>query len=186
MVKNRVRYKNFELTFLPNNSIWGPKPEFRKIHIKQLYSTMQVKFKKLHPNAVLPSYAHPGEDAGLDLVCTEIYETSDYIGYKTGIAVEIPRGYYGDLRPRSSNSKKDLILTNGIGTVDSGYRGELELRYKKLVNGYGGEHWHYQVYGIGDKIGQLLIMPYPIIEPIEVEELEDSIRGIKGYGSSGK
>jgi len=143
---------------------------------------MIVKFKKLHPDAVIPQYAHPGEDAGLDLTCINVYSNTGYIGYKTGIAVEIPQGYVGYLFPRSSNCKKDLLLTNSVGVVDSGYRGEIEFRFKHIPNRNTsiGDY-----YGIGDKVGQLVIMPYPFIEPIEVEELSESNRGTNGYGSSG-
>jgi dUTP pyrophosphatase len=149
---------------------------------------MKVKFKKLHPDAIIPSYAHPGEDAGLDLICTSIEETTDYISYNTGLAVEIPRSYFGCLRPRSSNSKKDLLMCNAPGTVDSGYRSELAFRYKATKHYSGDTEFDepYKTYEIGDKVGQLIILPYPMIEPIEAEELEESIRGENGYGSTGK
>lgn len=145
---------------------------------------MEVKFKRLHPNAVLPSYAHPGEDAGLDLVCTEISSNYEYDYYKIGLSVEIPIGYVGLLFPRSSNCKKDLLLSNSVGVVDSGYRGEIELRYRKISTNKYPEVL--KLYSVGDKVGQLLILPYPTIEPIEVEELTESKRGEGGYGSTGK
>lgn len=149
---------------------------------------MQIKFKKLHPSAVIPNYAHPGEDAGLDMTCTEVYSTPDFISYKTGIAMEIPQGYVGLLFPRSSNCKKDLLLSNSVGVIDSGYRGEIEFRYKLVFDPTEEKNECYlgKRYFEGDKIGQLIIMPYPNIEPIEVNELSDSIRGVNGYGSTNK
>lgn len=145
---------------------------------------MQIKFKKLHSNAIIPSYAHPGEDAGLDMTCTEIdYSHEKYMGFKTGIAVEIPQGYVGLLFPRSSNCKQDLLLTNSVGVIDSGYRGEIEFRYKKIGNPY---YQAFEYYKIGDKVGQLIILPYPIIEPIESNELSESVRNTAGYGSTGR
>lgn len=152
---------------------------------------MKVKFKRLHPNAILPSYAHPGEDAGLDMTATEIIHTDDYIEYKTGWAIEIPKGYFGCLRPRSSNCKMDLLLANSPGTADSGYRGEIGFRFKRIINPLDKLNdiskgiISGKAYEIGDKIGQLLILPYPNIEPIEIDELTRSERGSDGYGSSG-
>ncbi len=149
---------------------------------------MKVKIKKLHDNAVIPKYAKDG-DAGLDLVATTINKDSElYIEYGTGLSVEIPKGYVGLIFPRSSNSNKTLILSNSVGVVDSGYRGEIKLRFKDAF-GLGGEEsmiLDAQEYTLGDKVGQLVIMPYPEIEFEEVEKLADSERGAGGYGSTGK
>lgn len=81
---------------------------------------MKVKIKKLHKNAVIPSYAKEG-DAGLDLTCTAIEQEENFgnIVYKTGIAVEIPEGYVGLLFPRSSISKTTCLLSNSVGVIDS-------------------------------------------------------------------
>ena len=142
---------------------------------------MKVKIKKLHPYAVIPSYAKDG-DAGMDLTCIDNYtDEKNCLVYKTGIAVEIPNGYVGLLFPRSSNSKKDLILTNSVGVIDSGYRGEITMKFyptKGLLN--------CKTYAMGDRIGQLIIIPYPQIEFEEVEELSETERGAGGYGSTGK
>lgn len=149
--------------------------------IQESYETIDVrvpvKIKKLHPDAVIPKYAKIG-DAGMDLTATSIEYTDDYFCYKTGIAIEIPKGYVGLLFPRSSNSKKDLFLSNSVGVIDSGYRGEIELRFKPLNK-------NPRVYGVGDRVGQILILPYPQIEFIETEELSDSDRGDKGFGHTG-
>ncbi len=139
---------------------------------------MIVKFKKLHENAVLPSYAKEG-DAGLDLTCVNRTFKEDRIIYDLGIAVEIPQGYVGYIFPRSSVCKKDLSLCNCVGVIDSGYRGEVKAFFNIL-------HENPEIYEIGDRIGQMIIMPVPKIEPVFVDELSDSERGTGGFGSSGK
>ena len=138
---------------------------------------MQVKIKKLHKDAIIPSYAKPG-DAGMDITCTDYeFDEFDNIVYHTGIAVEIPEGFVGLVFPRSSISKYDLHLRNGVGVIDSGYRGEVLFKF-----GYAGEN----VYQIGDKIGQLVILPYPQITLEEVDELSSTERGEGGFGSTTK
>lgn len=143
---------------------------------------MKVKIKKLNENAVTPKYAKEG-DSGMDLTAIGIEYTKDYVSYKTGLAFEIPNGYVGLLFPRSSNSKKDLILSNSVGIIDSGYRGEVEFRYKGLYK-QGGIYTN--TYDVGDRVGQIIILPYPKIEFEEVNELSDTERGDGGFGSSGK
>ena len=151
---------------------------------------MQVRVKKLHPDAVIPSYAKAG-DAGMDMVAisADISKDGLFIEYGTGIAVEIPEGYVGLLFPRSSLSKTTMVLSNHVGVIDSGYRGEIKFRFKDLnmqqeFDGqwYGDE----TVYEVGNKIGQLVILPYPQIELVETDELNESERGEGGFGSSGK
>ncbi len=145
---------------------------------------MKVRFKKLSLKAVTPSYALPG-DAGLDL--TAIQYTVDpehnFINYYTGLAVEIPQGYVGLLFPRSSVSKTDLSLANSVGVIDSGYRGEIIFRYKFKRN----EHFaSMRRFKEGDRVGQLLIIPYPTIELEEVTELSSTERDTGGFGSTNK
>jgi dUTP pyrophosphatase len=140
---------------------------------------MKVRFKKLSERAVTPQYAKPG-DAGMDLVATSLVKNEVFYEYETDIVVEIPEGYVGLLFPRSSISKTKQILANSIGVVDSGYRGSLRFRFKKLDWDNG------EVYGVGDKIGQLVIIPYPTIELEEVSELSETHRGDGSFGSSGK
>lgn len=157
---------------------------------------MKVKIKKLSEKAVIPSYAKNG-DAGMDL--TAISKKIDNHGnvvYGTGIAMEIPKGYVGLVFPRSSNSKTDLRLTNSVGVIDSGYRGEIMFKFRNdnfasmnpmlkndLINGQLGFSNEYQ---IDDRIGQLIIMPYPTIEFEEADELSETERGSGGYGSTGE
>jgi dUTP pyrophosphatase len=146
------------------------------------YNKMEIKIKKLNPNAVVPSYSKDG-DAGMDLTVTEIIsETKIDVTYGTGISMEIPKGYVGLVFPRSSIRKYDLSLTNCVGVIDSGYRGEIQATFKKTNWLKGNESEKYQ---IGDRIVQIMIIPYPQVSFIEVEELSSSERGTGGFGSTG-
>jgi len=136
---------------------------------------IRVKIKKLKENAVIPDYTHEG-DAGMDVVAINKRVTDKFIEYGTGLSFEVPPGYVMLVFPRSSVSKKDLVLANSVGVLDSGYRGELLIRFQSV----GEDH-----YEIGDRVAQIMILPYPKIEFEEVESLEDSERGIGGWGSSG-
>lgn len=145
---------------------------------------MNVKFKKLHDDAKIPSYAHD-TDAGLDLTAVSFTQEFDksnklVLVYHTGIAVEIPEGYVGLIFMRSSISNKSVALTNAVAVIDSGYRGELLLKYKITTDSLP------TIYQPGEKIGQLIIIPYPKIEPIEAEELSASDRNEGGFGSTDK
>ena len=137
---------------------------------------MKVKIKKLHPEAVIPSYAKDG-DAGMDLTAIDVSASSGHITYHTGLAIEIPRWHVGLLFPRSSVYKTGQSLSNCVGVIDSGYRGEIMMKFTLSPTG--------QEYNIGDRVGQLIVMPYPKIEFEEVKELSDSQRGDGGFGSSG-
>jgi len=139
-----------------------------------------VKVKKLDPNAVIPSYSKVG-DAGMDLTITrEIENTSFSVSYGFGIAMEIPKGFVGLVFPRSSVRNQDLILSNCVGVIDSGYRGELQTTFKK-TNGLDSVK-----YKVGERGAQIIILPYPTIYMTEVPELSDSDRGTGGFGSTGK
>jgi dUTP pyrophosphatase len=153
---------------------------------------------------VIPQYAKPG-DAGMDVIATSIDVTNDYIEYGTGLAFEVPEGYCMLILPRSSNSKKDLLLANSVGLLDSGYRGELKLRFKRsyLVQDYDNDGIYStvnrlyangarsfiltsdKIYDIGDKIGQIMIVPYPQVQFNEVNELSRTERADGGFGSTG-
>ena len=160
---------------------------------------MKVRFKKLNEKAVMPTKAH-ATDAGFDLVATsrEVDENGNVV-YGTGIAVEIPEGYVGLIFPRSSICKKDLVLTNSVGCVDAGYRGEIMAKFKTIVRaGFIREEREGElylskticisdrIYKVGDRIAQLIIMPIPQIEFEETDQLTDTDRGTGGYGSTGK
>lgn len=140
---------------------------------------LQVKIKKLSNVAVVPKYAKPG-DAGLDLTATSYEYVNDRHVYGTSLAIEIPEGYVGLIFPRSSICKYDLSLTNSVGVIDSGYRGEIKFQF---IGPEGGDRL--KRYRVGDKIGQLVIMPYPSIELVESEELSNTERGQGGFGHTG-
>ena len=181
---------------------------------------MEVKIKRLHPDAVIPKYSKPG-DAGMDLTATSMNfdDNTGCIIYGTGLAVEIPEGYVGLVFPRSSVYKTDLDLTNCVGVIDSGYRGEIKAVFKtrqisivpkkflhKICCVFNNRFymWYFEkfkkgvpivstnhhandsVYKIGDRIAQLIIMPYPKVKFIEFDELSSTERGEGGYGSTGK
>lgn len=143
---------------------------------------MYVKIKKLDPNAVIPQYAHNG-DAGMDLVATRMWiDEQGNICYGTGIAMEIPMGFVGLVFPRSSIAKKQLVLSNAVGVIDAIYRGEILAKFKPTTNLplRGSE-----IYQVGERIAQIIIVPYPKIEFEEVAELSETERQDGGYGSSG-
>lgn len=156
-----------------------------------MITAMEVHFRKLHENAVVPSYAKAG-DAGLDLtavshsVVMNEEEGYYYVEYGTGWAVEIPEGFMGLLFPRSSISKTGLILANSVGIVDEQFRGEIKLRFKLdsgLLEQVGVDK--IAKYYAGDRVGQLVIVPRPTITPLVVDELSETDRGVGGFGSTG-
>lgn len=144
---------------------------------------IDVKIKKLDENAVIPKYAK-ADDAGMDLTAISYTYDKEYRNhiYGTGIAVEIPKGYVGLIFPRSSNRKTSAYLTNSVGVIDSGYRGEIMVTFKDrdllLLDP--------SPYKLGERIAQLIIMPYPKINFIETDELSATDRGEGGHGSTGK
>lgn len=145
---------------------------------------MKVNVKKLDSNAVLPTYAKHG-DAGMDLTATsKNYDEHGNVVYGTGLAFEIPHGYVGLLFPRSSNTKKDLILGNSVGVIDSGYRGEVVFKFRPAMPLERDIEFGPREHEIGDRIGQIIIMPYPQIEFNLVDELSTTDRGIGGFGST--
>lgn len=173
---------------------------------------MKVRIK-LHDKSIntpIPRYAKPG-DAGLDLVATS--KTEDDKGnivYGTNLCFEIPDGYVGLIFPRSSNANKQLALSNSVAVIDSGYRGEVVMKFKPygssmafIINTKSlhenkvnvlpnssirelNEFVESSTYNVGDRICQMIIVPYPKIEFDLVEELSDTERGSTGYGSSGQ
>jgi len=187
-----------------------------------------VMVKKEHPDAQIPKYSHDW-DAGMDLVAVSKEKTDKYIEYDTGLIFEIPEGYAGFLFPRSSCTKKDLILGNCIGVLDSHFRGTVRLRFKQsapfsqpsYTSSYvpcdcvsnlttdtrapyttdsrpvccGSVHIANpeaivkinvsDEYEVGDRIGQIVIMPVPRIKIVEVVEVSKTKRGEGGFGSTG-
>jgi dUTP pyrophosphatase len=139
---------------------------------------IDVKIRKVHPDAVIPFRAH-ATDAGMDVTAISMEMTEDYVEYDTGLQFQLPEGYAMLIFPRSSNSKKDLLLCNSVGILDAGYTGNLKLRFKLTTEGYTEK-----IYNPGDKVGQIMIIPYPEINFIETEVFNETERGDGGFGST--
>ena len=165
--------------------------------------TLKVKTKIIDVNINTPklSYAKEG-DAGIDLTATsKWYDEHGNVCFGTNRAFEIPKGYVGLIFPRSSNAKQQLLLSNSVGIIDSGYRGEVMLKFKSSASSFSLKTLiklifnqdakttlinNYKIsYNVGDRIGQIIILPYPQIEFEEAEELSETERGNGGYGSTG-
>ncbi len=143
---------------------------------------MKVRFKKTHELAVTPRYATKG-DACMDLYAVSVdCDVKGNIVYDTGIAMEIPDGYVGLLFPRSSISKTSMMLRNSVGVIDSGYRGTIKLKFKSFGSTTGEKT---EIYSMGDRVGQIMLIQRPEIEFEQVEELTDTERGLGGFGSTG-
>lgn len=174
------------------------------------YKIINIKFKKVSPTAHTPFHGSKAV-AGYDLYADgdPVQDKHGNLVYRTGIAVQIPKGYAGYLFPRSSNARTELFLTNSVGLIDSDYTGEILLKFKTsiriatiwslirfafykiihkkpnfscgIINSYDENF-----YRDGERIGQLVILPTPKVHYEEVDELEQTERGNGGYGSSGK
>ncbi len=142
---------------------------------------MKIQFKKLVPTAQKPKFGKPG-DAGADLVATSV-DTSrgDQVVYGTGLAVEIPEGMVGLVFPRSSVRNYNLSMANSVGVIDSGYRGEIMVTFN-----FNSRTPDNTIYQVSDRIAQLVIIPVPLAQYVEVEELSETQRGTEGHGSTGK
>lgn len=141
---------------------------------------MKINYKKFTETAQEPLRAHE-HDAGLDMYIDKIsFPGPDLIAYHTGVGIEIPEGHVGILVPRSSIYKKDLVLTNHCGILDSGYQGEIKFIYRKTNS------LTQKIYDKGDRCGQLVIIKHEKAELNEVEKFGESERGEEGFGSSGE
>lgn len=140
---------------------------------------MKIKIKKLHPDAKIPFYAHPG-DAGMDLFTVEPFELEpmERKSVPLGLAVEIPEGYVGLVWDKSGLSHK-YGLKNFGGVIDSGYRGEIHAGIMNLSDKFFS-------FEKGHKIAQLLIQKIEDVTFEETDELSETTRGDHGFGSSGK
>ena len=144
------------------------------------HALVTVRVKRLHPDAVIPRTARSG-DVAFDLYSVIDYELKPRERYAvpTGIAIEIPQGYEGQVRPRSGLAiKEGVTVLNTPGTIDSGYRGEV----KTIMVNHGDKPFKISK---GMRISQLAIRPVPRVNFIEVEELSDTERGEDGFGSTG-
>ena len=141
---------------------------------------MQLPITRLRPEAVVPERAYAG-DAGLDLSSCERIELApgERALVPTGLAVAIPDGHAGFVQPRSGlAAKHGITIVNTPGLIDSGYRGELQVA---LLNTDAREAF---VVEEGMRIAQLVVLALPELELVEVDELPDSERGVRGFGSS--
>ena len=176
---------------------------------------MKVNIKRLHEGAVIPKYAMPF-DAGMDItaISKQFDRESGCIIYGTGIAVEIPEGHVGLLFPRSSIYKRYMEMTNCVGVIDAGYRGEVKVIMRNSIrivrpkrfwdriraifcrmmfkcpndvtNSVIMDNIGKEDYSVGERIAQLIIMPFPKVEFNEVDSLSESERGEGGHGSTGE
>jgi dUTP pyrophosphatase len=143
---------------------------------------MNLKFKRLHERAKLPTRSHPG-DAAVDLYAVDYaweHNTQTY-SYRTGVAVEIPPGYVGLLFMRSSAVCLDAVMKNAVGVIDSGYRGELTVKLMPTATDHASRFPQ-----VGDRIAQLVVVPFLELNTEFVDELSPSSRGTNGYGSTGR
>lgn len=152
---------------------------------------MNLKFKRLHEDAILPTRAHFG-DAGLDLYSVEDADvvTGEVTAVSTGLAVEIPDGYVGLVHPRSGLAfKEGVTVVNAPGTIDAGYRGEVKVALttvKALVDKLGMRCMPVRTrIKKGDRVAQLVVQAVELPVPVFEDELPDSERGTGGYGSTG-
>ena len=168
---------------------------------------INIKCKQLDEKAVIPFYAKEG-DACMDITAIDLeYDLkNDRYIYHTGLAFEVPEGYYMDLRPRSSNTKTDFYIANAPGTLDAGYRGELLVVFKcrdkialedfamlfkgcdpnQVMTAYVNSMLSIAPYVPGDRVCQMQVLPRPKVNIEIVEELSESERGEGGFGSTGK
>lgn len=147
---------------------------------------MKIGFKRVHPDAKLPSYAHEG-DAGMDVYAVEdvrLQEGKPTI-VPTGLIAEIPTGYEIQVRPRSGLATKGVTVWNGPGTVDSGYRGPIGVILCYITPFNDETKIRYFDIKKGDRIAQLVVAPVTKCEPVEIAEVTDTERGAGGFGSTG-
>lgn len=180
-----------------NNKVETPASEPIVEETNIVNTCLDIKFVKKAKKAVIPTKAHD-TDAGFDMVAVSQTCINGFIEYDTGIAAAIPDGYVGLLFPRSSISKYDLVLANSVGVLDSSYRGNIKFRFKPTKPSSSLEikkclWWNkvqevpnqLNIYQVGDKIGQLVIMKLPEINLVQVDQLDDTERGDGGFGSTG-
>ncbi|MGH3005241.1 MAG: dUTP diphosphatase [Gaiellaceae bacterium] len=141
---------------------------------------MELPIVRLRREATLPERAYAG-DAGLDLAACEPVrlDPGERAVVPTGLAVAIPEGYAGFVQPRSGlAARHGIAVVNSPGLIDSGYRGEIRV---VLLNTDTERTW---AVGPGERIAQLVVLPVPELDVVEVDELPGSERGVRGFGSS--
>ena len=141
---------------------------------------LKVRIKKIKENAIIPGYAHE-DDAGVDLYSTENYvlKPGERILVSTGLRMSIPNGYEGQIRGKSGLALYNGIsLVNGVGTIDSGYHGEIQI----ITINHGKEDFKVEK---GKKIAQMVFKKVEKVEFHEVDELDETKRNHSGFGSTG-
>ena len=160
---------------------------------------MQIRFKKLTPAAREPFHG-TAFSAGYDLYAASMRRIGDTIIYGTGMAVEIPHGYFGGVYARSSIYLTGLEMAGGVTVVDSDYRGEIFVLFRDLrrsvseknalckflrETGQAKRIHMLRPYKIGDRIAQLIVQPYNELDFLLAQSLSSTARGVGGYGSTG-
>ena len=145
-------------------------------------NSITIRVRRAHPEAKLPAYSHSaGEDAGMDLCAVEeaTIGPGEWRDVGTGLIVEIPPGYEGQVRPRSGLAlRHGVTMLNSPGTIDPGYRGEVRV----IVINHGKSEFHLRP---GDRIAQLVVTAYAAVEWRVEESLGASVRSDGGFGSTG-
>lgn len=151
-----------------------------------------VGFKKIHPDAKLPTYAHEG-DAGMDVCAANDIELKPYVPtiVPTGLVAEIPEGYELQVRSRSGLAAKNgIFVLNSPGTIDQGYKGEIGVilfcapPFQDVFNRLNNSYVAFHILK-GDRIAQLVLSPVTTCAPIEVQNVSETERGSRGFGSTG-
>ena len=143
--------------------------------------SVPLRIRRLRDDVTVPAYAHPG-DAGLDLAAADAVTVApgQRIAVATGLAIAVPDGWVGLVHPRSGLARRHgLTVANAPGTIDAGYRGEVQV----LLINLGTETVELQA---GDRVAQLLLQRVGAAEVVEVDDLDDTARGAGGFGSSGR
>ena len=141
---------------------------------------MMLCFKRIHPDAVLPSYAHPS-DAGMDVRSVDdlVIPPGKRARVHTGLVMLLPPMYEAQVRPRSGLALKcGVTVLNTPGTIDSGYRGEVGV----ILANFGDADFQVKK---GDKIAQIVVAPVTQPEIMETDTIDDTDRGAGGFGSTG-
>ena len=141
---------------------------------------MKIQIKLIDDNARMPTQGSENA-AGFDLYAHTMRKTDKYVEFGTGIRLQVPGGYMAGIFPRSSLSDTGYVLCNSVGVIDADFRGEVRLRFARIA----GRDLPLS-YQIGDRIGQLVLIPIPEVMFVEVAELDYTMRGSGGFGSSGK
>lgn len=147
---------------------------------------MKLKYKKLSENAKAPQKFHE-TDAGYDITATSKAIRPFYIEYGTDLCIRLPKNHIGLLFPRSSITSKPLTLANSVGVIDEDFQGEIKVRFRKTVGASVHTDSEAEMYKVGDRICQLVVLKLPELELEEIEDIgKETVRGTGGFGSTNK